>query len=82
MTKTTIYLEENLLSGLKRLSVGKAPTSVAKLIREAVREFLTKNESKRPTSHLQKILKQKPRTSSFGDAVAYQRRLRSEWDKK
>ncbi len=84
MTKTTIYLEEGELKALKRLASRQAGKSVAQLIREGVQLILKTKPKKEKDkfSYLKKLLKEKPRkSSSFGpDPVAYQRKLRDEWN--
>lgn len=79
MQKTTIYLEEPMLRELKMLAAKTPKANMVSLIRRALREFLAKSGVRNRHAYLKKILKQKPRKTSFGDPVAYQRALRKEW---
>ena len=79
MRKTTVYLGEKELQGLKMLAAKRPGQRAAGLIREAVRELLRKKQSTRTFQFLKKALRRKPRRSSFGDPVRYQRSLRAEW---
>jgi len=80
MIKTTVYLDESELRSLKSMAAKQPGKSVAQLIREGVR-YIVKNKPKKDKfSYLRKLLHEKPRKSSFGDPVAYQRKLRDEWD--
>lgn len=81
MTKTTIYLEDSMLRQLKVSAAAGRKTNVADLIRQAVGDFLNKRRKpKKAFQNLQQLLKAKPRKTTFGDAVAFQKSMRSEWD--
>lgn len=81
MIKTTVYLNEGEFAKLKRIAEADAYHNLAGLIRQAVKDFVSAYVKKPRDrfSFTKKLLKQKPRASSFGDPVAFQRKLRSEW---
>ncbi|MBI3541621.1 MAG: hypothetical protein HY073_05745 [Deltaproteobacteria bacterium] len=79
MQKTTIYLGERELQGLKTMALQTQGRSCATLIREAVQEYLRKKKGKPIFKFLRSQLHQKAHKSSFGESVSYQRNLRSEW---
>ncbi|MBI2336466.1 MAG: hypothetical protein HYU97_06855 [Deltaproteobacteria bacterium] len=79
MQKTTIYLDERELKQLKILAAEHIEGSVAKLIRKAVRRFVSDISHQRELKFLKKILQSPPRKTSFRDGVRYQRSLRREW---
>ena len=84
VTKTTLYVDDNEFKSLKLLASKMPGKSVSQLIREGIKLILkTKpKKEKAKNSFLKKLLSEKPRkSSSFGpDPVAYQRKLRDEWD--
>ncbi len=84
MHKTTLYLEDELLHRLKKRSMGSSrKESIAEFIRRAIRAALSLEEKKEEQNflpHFRKLLQQKPRKSSFGDPVEFQRKIREEWD--
>ncbi|MBI4125138.1 MAG: hypothetical protein HY466_04330 [Deltaproteobacteria bacterium] len=79
MHKTTIYLDERMLRELKMLTAKTPKANMVSLIRQALREFLAKSGEQNRHAYLKRMLKQKPRKTSFGDPVSYQRALRKEW---
>lgn len=79
MQKTTIYLDERELRGLKTLAAKVPGGTMTRLIRKAIRDLLGKGGEVSRYSFLKKTLRQKPSRTSFGEAVRYQQALRKEW---
>lgn len=81
MHKTTLYLPVSDVRKLRRLSSGTPRRGLTYHIQRAVREYVTQR-GRAHEGHLSAWRKCKgmSRRSAFGDAVAYQRTLRSEWD--
>ncbi|QQR80119.1 MAG: hypothetical protein IPJ69_12435 [Deltaproteobacteria bacterium] len=80
MYKTTLYLNESEISRLKGFVEKGYGKSITDLVRLAIRSFLKKSDSYESFSFLRSNLKKgKSKKSSFGDAVAFQRKVRSEW---
>ena len=80
MIKTTVYLDEHEFAKLKEIASGDKRHNLAALVRQAIKNFI--GSYKKPTiafAFTRKLLKQKARRSSFGDPVAFQRKLREEW---
>lgn len=71
--RTIVDLPEEQIEELKRLS-GQTRLSRAALVREAVAEYLQHHPSE-PGDEVFGIWRDMP-----GDGLAYQRRLRDEWD--
>ena len=81
MIKTTVYLNEGEMEKLRRIAQEDGRVNLASLIRQAVKNFVHAY-IKKPHDRFvftKKLLKQKSRLSSFGDPVAFQQKLRSEW---
>mgnify|MGYP001604577033 CR=1 FL=1 len=79
MQKTTIYLDERELRGLKTLAARVPGGTMTRLIRKAIRDLLGRGLEIPRYSFLKKTLRKKPTLTSFGEAVRYQRALRKEW---
>jgi hypothetical protein len=80
MKKTTLYLDEKEMKELKILAAQLSKGSASNLIRRAVRDFLNKTKEHPSFSFLRKHLQKRPRATSFGDGVTFQRSIRKEWD--
>ena len=81
MIKTTVYFNESEFAKLKRIAEKDGRVNLASLIRQAVKDFVH-SYTKKPKDHFaftRKLLRRKPSTSSFGDPVEFQRKMRSEW---
>lgn len=81
MSKTTLYLPDHLMLELKRLVAESKRETLTSCITQAVQEFLFKRK-KKPVKKSSVLLKYagSSKMSQFGDAVEYQRKLRSEWE--
>lgn len=80
MVRTQIYLDENLKSGLHRLSA-KRRVTVSELIRQAVEQLL-----KKTSSSLEEAVERSfgvwSSRKNMGNSSAYVRKIRREWDKR
>jgi Arc/MetJ-type ribon-helix-helix transcriptional regulator len=78
MIRTVISLDEESKKWLDQ-QAREENVSAAELIRKAVRKY--RDEKKREAVPLNDLLKQTSGMWKAGDALAYQRRLRKEWQK-
>jgi hypothetical protein len=78
MIRTVISLDEESKRWLDQ-QAREENVSAAELIRTAVRQY--RDEKKREALPLNDLLKQTSGMWKAGDALAYQRRLRKEWQK-
>ena len=78
MIRTVISLDEESKQWLDQ-QAKEENVSAAELIRTAVRKY--RDEKKREALSLNELLKQTSGMWKAGDALAYQRRLRKEWQK-
>ena len=78
MIRTVISLDEESKQWLDQ-QAKEENVSAAELIRTAVRTY--RDEKKREALSLNELLKQTSGMWKAGDALAYQRRLRKEWQK-
>ncbi|MFA6451545.1 MAG: ribbon-helix-helix protein, CopG family [bacterium] len=80
MRKTTLYLEDDIVKKIKELAIEEAGSSMTKIINDTLRQGLGIEKSK--TKRFYYMKKAHGSAKCFGktDPVAFQRKLRSEWD--
>ena len=79
MTRTLISLDPDDKAWLSR-KAKRERTPVTELVRRAVRQF--RKQSGPETSELDRLLGETAGLWSEGDGLAYQNKLRREWDKR
>ena len=77
--KTTLYLEEEDIIELKRISLTEPNQNMTSLIKKAIRQFIENRKAESPTFHELKRCKNSVKKNYFGDSVDIQRKLRDEW---
>lgn len=79
MYKTTLYLDPRDVKSLKTFADRAGHKTMTACIREAIREYLLRRRrgggAKAAAAKIRGIVPK----GTFGDPVAYQRRLRGEW---
>lgn len=82
MKKTTLYIEDEILKKLKLRTIQGEGASMTALINDALRNFLSERPSlpRDKFQNLKQARSSSPAFKKIKDPVAYQKKLRSEWD--
>ena len=77
--KTTLYLEEEDIQELKRISLEEPGQNMTSLIQTVIRQFINSRKEKPKFEEWQRC-KNSVKENYFGDPVDFQRNLRKEWE--
>jgi metal-responsive CopG/Arc/MetJ family transcriptional regulator len=80
MVRAQIYLDENLKSGLHRLSA-KRRVTVSELIRQAVEQFLERGSSNSEEA-MERSFGEWRSLKDLGNSSVYVRKIHREWEKR
>ena len=81
MKKTTLYIEDELMRKLKERSARQSETNMTRIVNDALRQYLKEPvPAAKRYEYLDKALGCSETFKKMKDPVAFQRKLRSEWD--